>query len=88
MTRNERLSPTPALTARAYRAGCGQQWTLPSREPDLAYTGLELAACPVCPHRVEPGGAAAFCTLRPVSVAHPFAGLRALLERAAPGSGN
>lgn len=61
-----------------YRAGCGREWQVVSAEPDLAYTEQAFAECPTCPHRVEPDGGPPFCTLRPVSTAHPFAGLAGL----------
>lgn len=61
-----------------YRAGCDREWTLVSAEPDLAYTEQAFPECPTCPHRVEPEGAAPFCTLRPVGAPHPFAVLAGL----------
>ena len=62
-----------------YRAGCGREWEVLSAEPDLAYTEQAFAECPACPHRVEPEGAAPFCTLRPADAPHPFAALGQLL---------
>ena len=63
-----------------YRAGCQRTWAIPSAEDDLAYTDQAFPECPDCPHRVEPDGAAPFCTLRPVTAPHPFAGLAGLLD--------
>ena len=66
-----------------YRAGCERTWDLASAEPDLAYTEQAFPECPACPHRVEPEGAVgvpAFCTLRPLTAPHPFAGLAGLLD--------
>ena len=65
-------------TLRNYQAGCQRTWSLASAEADLAYTELKFAECPGCPHRVEPDGGPAFCTLRPASTAHPFAALASL----------
>ncbi|PNY81791.1 hypothetical protein [Deinococcus koreensis] len=61
-----------------FQAGCLRQWAVPSAEPDLAYTEQAFPECPTCPHRVEPEGAAPFCTLRPLGTAHPFAALAGL----------
>ena len=61
-----------------FRAGCGREWQVLSAEPDLAYTEQAFPECPVCFHRVEPEGAPPFCTLRPVTTSHPFAGLAGL----------
>jgi hypothetical protein len=69
-----------ASKVQTYRAGCQRTWDLPSAEPDLAYTDQAFPECPFCPHRVEPEGAAPFCTLRPVTAPHPFAGLAGLLD--------
>lgn len=66
-------------TETTYRAGCERTWAVVSAEPDLAYTDQAFPECPTCPHRVEPDGAAAFCTLRPVGAAHPFAALAGLV---------
>lgn len=63
---------------RVYRAGCQREWAIVSAEPDLAYTEQAFPECPLCPHRVEPEGAAPFCTLRPVDTPHPFAALGGL----------
>lgn len=63
---------------RTFQAGCGKSWTLASAEADLAYTALEFPECPACPHRVEADGGGAFCTLRPETAPHPFAGLAQL----------
>ncbi|WP_231557306.1 hypothetical protein [Deinococcus sp. YIM 77859] len=49
-----------------------------SAELDLAYTEQAFSECPQCPHRVEPEGGPAFCTLRPRGAAHPFAALAGL----------
>lgn len=67
-------SPSPQL----YRAGCRREWSVASREADLAYTEQAFPECPTCPHRVEPEGGPPFCTLRPAGTAHPFAGLAGL----------
>ena len=69
--------PTPPAE-QVYRAGCGREWAIVSAEPDLAYTEQAFPECPSCPHRVEPEGAAPFCTLRPVDAPHPFAALGGL----------
>lgn len=61
-----------------FRAGCHREWVVVTAEPDLAYTEQAFPECPTCPHRVEPDGAAPFCTLRPVGTAHPFAVLAGL----------
>jgi len=61
-----------------FRAGCGRSWRLASAEPDLAYTTLEFTECGACTHRVDPEGAAPFCTLRPAGTRHPFAALATL----------
>lgn len=61
-----------------FRAGCGREWRVAGTEPDLAYTEQAFPECLACPHRVEPEGGPAFCTLRPVGTAHPFAALAAL----------
>ncbi|MFC6618669.1 hypothetical protein [Deinococcus radiophilus] len=73
-------APRPAAAAReqVYRAGCQREWAIVSAEPDLAYTEQAFPECPTCPHRVEPEGAAPFCTLRPVDTPHPFAALAGL----------
>lgn len=68
----------PATSPVTFRAGCSREWTLPSAEPDLAYTEQAFPECPACPHRVEPEGTLPFCTLRPVGAAHPFAALAGL----------
>lgn len=70
--------PGRAPTAVTFRAGCRREWTVATAEPDLAYTEQAFPECPTCPHRVEPEGAAPFCTLRPVGTAHPFAALAGL----------
>ncbi|WP_414657146.1 hypothetical protein ACINK0_01235 [Deinococcus sp. VB343] len=67
-----------AAPRQTYRAGCGREWQVVSAEPDLAYTEQAFPECPTCPHRVEPDGGPPFCTLRPSSAAHPFAGLAGL----------
>ena len=72
---NKVVAAAPTL----FRAGCGREWPVASREPDLAYTEQAFPECPLCPHRVEPEGAAPFCTLRPVSTPHPFAALAGLV---------
>ena len=72
----EQKTKTPSSSATiTYQAGCKRVWTLPSSEPDLAYTLLEFPECPECPHRVEPDGGPSFCTLRPVGTKNPFANL-------------
>lgn len=68
-----------AAAAQTYLAGCGRTWEMASAEPDLAYTGQAFPECPGCPHRIEPDGTLPFCTLRPRSAPHPFAGLADLL---------
>ncbi|WP_146202709.1 hypothetical protein [Deinococcus irradiatisoli] len=79
---SRRAAPTKQTAApagtRTYLAGCGRTWALASAEPDLAYTELNFPECPLCPHRVEPDGGPAFCTLRPRGAAHPFAALAGL----------
>lgn len=89
MSRNRggTAAPRPGVV-RTYRAGCERTWQIPSAENDLAYTEQAFPECPACPHRVEPEGSAgvagsgvpAFCTLRPVTAPHPFAGLAGLLD--------
>lgn len=51
---------------------------MPGGAPDLAYTALAFAECPLCPHRVDSDGGGAFCTLRPEQARHPFADLAQL----------
>ena len=84
LSRNRGGVSSPRLSAvQTYRAGCERTWEIPSVESDLAYTEQAFPECPACPHRVEPEGAAgvmAFCTLRPVTAPHPFAGLAGLLD--------
>ena len=84
MSRNRGAVSSPRLSVvQTYRAGCGRTWEIPSAESDLAYTDQAFPECPACPHRVEPEGAvgvSAFCTLRPVTAPHPFAGLAGLLD--------
>ncbi|MFC3862230.1 hypothetical protein ACFOPQ_15810 [Deinococcus antarcticus] len=77
MTRGTRKKPGPGNQPleTTFRAGCGREWQVRSAEADLAYTEQAFAECPTCPHRVEPEGAPAFCTLRPATASHPFAGL-------------
>jgi hypothetical protein len=70
-----------AAQIQTYQAGCQRTWDIASAEADLAYTDQAFPECPTCPHRIEPEGAAGavpFCTLRPVSTPHPFAGLAGL----------
>jgi len=79
--RSPRLAdPAPATPTAPvpFRAGCGREWSVPSAEPDLAYTEQEFPECPGCPHRVEPEATRPFCTLRPAKTAHPFAALAGL----------
>lgn len=79
MSRARRAPGPSARTAeRTYRAGCGRTWALVHDAPDLAFTALDFEDCAACPHRVDPEGTRAFCTLRPVGEAHPFAALAAL----------
>ncbi len=77
-TLSSRKTPAPARV-QTYRAGCRRTWEIASGEPDFAYTDQAFPECPSCPHRVEAEGAAPFCTLRPASTPHPFAGLAGLL---------
>ncbi|MBB6098135.1 hypothetical protein HNR42_001560 [Deinobacterium chartae] len=79
--RSARPAPKPAskpAAERTYAAGCGRTWSFQASDPDLAYTALEFPECPTCMHRVEPEGAAPFCTLRPQGTPNPFAALAAL----------
>ncbi|WP_235693092.1 hypothetical protein [Deinococcus aquaedulcis] len=75
---NRRVAPPAAAAPVTFQAGCGREWSLPSQEPDLAYTEQAFPECPGCLHRVEPEGTLPFCTLRPVGTAHPFAALSGL----------
>lgn len=75
--RARRTAPHASLPV-TFRAGCGREWPLASPEADLAYTEQAFPECRACPHRVEPEGGPAFCTLRPTSTAHPFAALAGL----------
>ena len=74
---NVRVAP-PAAGPVTFRAGCAREWSIPSQEPDLAYTEQAFPECPTCLHRVEPEGGPPFCTLRPVGTEHPFAALAGL----------
>ena len=77
---SSRRPPQTAPQTRTFQAGCRRTWQIASAEPDLAYTDQAFPECPTCPHRVEPDGAAPFCTLRPADAPHPFAGLAGLLD--------
>ncbi|WP_135229698.1 hypothetical protein [Deinococcus fonticola] len=74
MTSKKRV-PSRQPTETTFRAGCGREWRVMSGEADLAYTEQAFPECLACPHRVEPEGEPPFCTLRPLTARHPFAGL-------------
>jgi len=65
-------------TPRSYRAGCGRTFGIRSEALDLALTPLAFPECGACPHRVDPEGAAPFCTLRLADAPNPFASLAGL----------
>ena len=71
----QKIKNQPSSSPVTFQAGCKRVWTLPSSEPDLAYTLLEFPDCPECPHRVEPDGGPSFCTLRPIGTKNPFVDL-------------
>ncbi len=72
----------PATDEVVVRAGCGRTRGVSAAEvaragasAAFAYLALDYPECPTCPHRVDPEGAASFCTWRPVDAPHPFAAL-------------